>query len=122
MGGLFLILAVIVLGSADDQSQDLDLSEKVNRITREAESTNGKKKNDKKTKKIKRKRNRAKRRKANKGKGKKKDANKGQAKKKRNKKKKGKNNPKKRGKEGKRIGQLGETKMEKVGERERREE
>ena len=75
--GLFLILAVIVLGSADDQSQDLDLSDKLNRVAREAETTNGKKKNDKKTKKIKRKRNRAKRRKANKGKAKKKNGNKG---------------------------------------------
>ena len=44
--GLFLILAVIVLGSADDrsQSQDLDLSDKFNRVAREAETTNGKKK------------------------------------------------------------------------------
>merc|ERR1712110_566899 len=84
--GLFLILAVIVLGSADDQSQDLDLSDKLNRVAREAETTNGKKKNDKKTKKIKRKRNRTKRRKANKGKAKKKN---------------GKNNPKKKRKGGK---------------------
>merc|ERR1712110_1371647 len=94
--GLFLILAVIVLGSADDQSQDLGLSDKLNRVAREAETTNGKKKNDKKTNKIKRKRNRTKRRKANKGKAKKKNANKGQAKKKRGQKKKGKNNPKKK--------------------------
>merc|ERR1712110_1298415 len=99
--GLFLILAVIVLGSTDDQSQDLDLSDKLNRVAREAETTNGKKKNDKKTKKIKRKRNRTKRRKANKGKAKKKNGNKGQAKKKRGQKKKGKNNPKKKRKGGK---------------------
>merc|ERR1712110_270832 len=99
--GLFLILAVIVLGSADDQSRDLDLSDKLSRVAREAETTNGKKKNDKKTKKIKRKRNRAKKRKANKGKAKKKNGNKGQAKKKRGQKKKGKNNPKKKRKGGK---------------------
>merc|ERR1712110_1225373 len=91
--GLFLILAVIVLGSADDQSQDLDLSDKLSRVAREAETTNGKKKNDKKTKK--------KKRKANKGKAKKKNGNKGQAKKKRGQKKKGKNNPKKKRKGGK---------------------
>ena len=116
--GLFLILAVIVLGSADDnsQSQDLDLSDKLSRVAREAENSNGKKKKDKKTKIIKRKGNREaensngkkkkdkksknikrkinrakRRRKANKGKGKNLRAKKRKPKKKGGEKKNGKN-------------------------------
>ena len=48
--GLFLILAVSVLESADDkrQSQDLDLSHKFSRVAREAENSNSTKINEKK--------------------------------------------------------------------------
>ena len=63
--GLFLILAVSVLESADDkrQSQDLDLLHKFSGVARGAENSNSKKKNEKKTKKIKRKRSWARRKK-----------------------------------------------------------
>merc|ERR1711860_124894 len=71
--GLFLILAVIVLGRADDksQNQDLDLLDKFDRLARVEENSSSHKKNKKKTKKTKRKINRAeKKKKANSKKGK----------------------------------------------------
>merc|ERR1712110_768086 len=119
--GLFLILAVIVLGSADDQSQDLDLSDKLSRVAREAETTNGKKKNDKKTKKIKRKRNRAKKGRQTRAKQRRKMETKARQRKKEDRRKRGKTTQRRRGKEGKRIGQVRETRMVKLGERERME-
>ena len=69
--GLFLILAAVVLGSADDksQSQDLELSDKIKRAARAAENSKRQKKSQKKTQKLIRKRNKAgKKRKINKGK------------------------------------------------------
>ena len=70
--GLLIILAAIVFGRNEgkSQSQNLDLSNKLSRVAREAENLNSKKKNEKKTKERKRNKNRAKRRKTNKGKAK----------------------------------------------------
>ena len=64
--GLLLLLVAVVLGGADDQSQDLSLSENNVRVVREAGNPNKKKNKRKKSKKIKRKRS-----KKGKGKGKK---------------------------------------------------
>ena len=96
---MFLILAAVVLGSADvkSQSQDLELSDKIAGVAREAENSNRRKKNPKKTRKLKRKRNRTeKKKKGNQGKGKakKERASKNKAQKKGGKKKKGKRNNK----------------------------
>ena len=54
--GLLLLLVAVVLGSADDQSQDLSLSENNVRVVREAGNPNKKKNKRKKSLKIKRKR------------------------------------------------------------------
>ena len=54
--GLLLLLVAVVLGGADDQSQDLSLSENNVRVVREAGNPNKKKNKRKKSIKIKRKR------------------------------------------------------------------
>ena len=109
---MFLILAAVVLGSADDknQHQDLDLSDKFNRIAREAENSSSQKKNKKKNEKIKRKKNRAgKKRKASLNRGKKQKVNKSKAQKKRGEKKKERRN--------KRMKKRGEKKKERRNKR-----